>query len=275
MRGITEEIIVVRDVEKRPFLSIIIPARDEENRLPSALETIAEFLNGQPYNSEVLVVENGSSDDTTGVVKRFIADGIPPNANFSVRLLNSEPGKGAAVKLGMLSGRGDYLVICDTDLAVPIEEVTKFLPPALSSKNYAVAIASREIAGAVRHDEPAYRHLMGRVFNWLVRLLAVPGIQDTQCGFKSFSRDAVQRIFLLQTINGWSFDVEVLFIARRQGMPIVEIPVNWYYGDDSRVQPVQDTINMFIELMRIRANGRRGLYDRPAPATLTDELPAA
>lgn len=267
--------IVAGDGETRPFLSIIIPARNEAQRLPRALVQIAEFLNDQPYRAEILVVENGSTDDTSGVVDRFKAKSIDTGSNFTVDLLHSQPGKGAAVKLGMLRGQGDYLVICDTDLAVPIAEVSKFLPPALPAHDYAVAIASREVPGAVRHGEPAYRHLMGRVFNLLVRLLAVPGIQDTQCGFKSFSRAAAQQIFPLQTIDGWSFDVEVLYIAQRQKMPVVEIPVHWFYGEDSRVQPLRDTINMVSELLRIRANGRRGLYDLSSTSSVSDEVPAA
>lgn len=266
---------MARDAEQRQLLSIIIPARNEEHRLPPALAGIAAFLREQPYQSEVIVVENGSTDDTAGVTTRFAAEQVTADDPFTVRLLHSGPGKGAAVKEGMLAGSGDFLVICDTDLAVPIEEVSKFLPPALSAKNYGIAIASREVQGAVRHGEPAYRHVMGRVFNWLVRVLAVPGIHDTQCGFKAFSRDVAQRIFPLQSIEGWSFDVEVLFIARQLGIPIVEIPVHWYYGEDSRVSPVKDTISMVTELLRIRMNGRRGLYTVAPASPVTDELPAA
>ena len=272
---IVEDVILARDAEQQPLLSIIIPARNEEHRLPPALTRIAAYLRTQPYRSEVIVVENGSTDATSGITQRFIAEQVQADDPFTMRLLHSGPGKGAAVKKGMLAGQGEYLVICDTDLAVPIEEVAKFLPPALPAQNYGIAIASREVDGAVRHDEPAYRHVMGRVFNWLVRVLAVPGIHDTQCGFKAFSRDVAQRIFPLQSIDGWSFDVEVLFIARKLGIPIVEIPVHWYYGEDSRISPLRDTIKMFNELLRIRMNGRRGLYTVAPPPAVTDKLPAA
>lgn len=264
----------VSDNRRRPYLSIIVPARNEEMRLPPTLDRIAAYLRRQSFASEVIVIENGSSDNTELVVERFIAEEIADDDPFEARLLHSEPGKGAAVKKGMLAARGDYLVISDTDLAVPIEEVDKFLPPATPAQGYAIAIASREVPGAVRHGEPTYRHIMGRVFNMLVRWLAVPDIHDTQCGFKAFSYEAAHRVFPLQTIDGWGFDVEVLYIAQHQGLPIVEIPVNWYYGSDSRIRPMQDTVNMFRELMRIRANGRNGLYDSsPAPA-VTDEIPA-
>jgi dolichyl-phosphate beta-glucosyltransferase len=269
-----EELSYVTKYEQ-PFVSIIIPAFNEERRLPPTLTRVAGFLREQPYRSEVIVVENGSTDDTARVVERFIAEGVRPEDPFTLRLLQSPPGKGAAVKQGMLAGRGEFLVISDTDLAVPIEELNNFLPPAVTRKNYAITIASREVPGAVRHGEPAYRHLMGRVFNFLVRVLAVSDIHDTQCGFKCFSRQAAHQIFPLQTIDGWGFDVEVLYIAQRHGLPIVEVPVNWYYGEDSRVSPLRDTINMLNELLLIRRNGRRGLYDKLPAAPVADELSAA
>ncbi len=148
-------------------------------------------------------------------------------------------------------------------MAVPIEEITRLLPPELQADGYGIAVASRELPGSVRHDEPAYRHLMGRVFNLLVRWIAVPDISDTQCGFKCFSREAAQAVFPLQRIDGWGFDAELLFIAQRLGIRIDEVPVDWYYGDDSRIRPAQDTVNMLIDLINIRRNGRAGLYDQP------------
>ena len=261
--------------EARPFLSIIMPARNEERRLPPALQTIAAYLRQQSYRSEVLVVENGSTDNTSAVVEQFQRQALLPDDPFEVRLMHSEPGKGAAVRVGMLAGKGDYLVISDTDLAVPIEEVEKFLPPLLDADRYGMAIASREGPGAVRHGEPPYRHVMGRVFNFVVKMLAVSGIQDTQCGFKSFSRKTAQLVFPLQTISGWGFDVELLYIAQRHGVPIEEIPVTWHYGDDTKISPMRDTIEMVVELLRIRRNGRRGLYDPPKSPARADEVRVA
>ena len=256
-----------------PFLTIIIPAYNEEKRLPPTLVRIADFLRHQPYQAEVLVVENGSTDATTAVVERFIADHALRDESFEIRLLHSAKGKGNAVKHGVMAGRGDYLLITDTDLSVPIEETPRFLPPQLELSRNGIAIASREVKGSVRHNEPAYRHLMGRVFNWLVRRLAVPGIHDTQCGFKCFGREAAQLVFPLQRIDGWGFDVELLYIAQRHGLPIVEVPINWYYRDDSRVRPILDTVTMVAELMQIRRNGRQGLYDHTPP--LADKATAA
>ena len=213
------------------------------------------FAEAQDFPAEVLVVDNASTDRTSDIAREIAVE------HPSVSLLHQPiRGKGAAVRKGMFEGQGEYLFICDADLAMPIEHVSRFLPPVLS--DYDVAIASREAPGAVRYHEPWYRHLMGRVFNALVRVLAVPGIQDTQCGFKCFRREAARDIFSVQTIDGWAFDVEILHIARRRGYRIVEVPIDWYYGEGSRVSPLSDSWNMVREVLRIRRSGQAGLYDR-------------
>jgi dolichyl-phosphate beta-glucosyltransferase len=260
----------VSNGNSQPYLSIIIPAYNEEKRLPPALTRIADFLHSQPYRAEVLVVENGSTDRTSAVVEEFCAAHLRDEESFDVVLLHSAKGKGNAVKHGVMAACGEYLLVTDTDLAVPIEEAVRFLPPQLDPQRYAIAIASREIKGAVRHEEPAYRHFMGRVFNLLVRWMAVPGIHDTQCGFKCFSRAAAHLVFPLQRINGWGFDVELLAIAQHHGLGILEIPVHWYYGADSRVRPIHDTVTMVADLLQIRRNRRAGLYD-PMPPRI-DEM---
>ncbi|MBN1137340.1 MAG: glycosyltransferase family 2 protein [Anaerolineae bacterium] len=243
-------------MEKSELLvSIIIPAYNEEHRLHASLNRVAAFVQKQSYPIEVVVVDDGSQDATPAIAEQF-ASQYP----FISLLRVPHGGKGSAIRAGVNRGQGQYLVICDADLAVPIEELPKFLPPALDS--YDVAIASREVKGANRFNEPYYRHLMGRVYNLLVRLMAVPQIQDTQCGFKAFRRDAARELFALQTIDGWGIDVEVLFIAQRFGLKIVEVPVNWYYGKGSKVRPVQDTINMVRDLLRVRRNAGQGRYER-------------
>jgi dolichyl-phosphate beta-glucosyltransferase len=236
------------------FLSIIVPAFNEERRLPDSLPKIIHFVRQQAYPIEVIVVDDGSSDRTAEVVHQFQKD-----APFISLLPVEHGGKGHAVKAGMQQAKGDYLFLCDSDLSMPIDEVTKFLPPALDG--YDIAIASREIPGARRYGEPPYRHLMGRVFNLIVRLLAVPGVQDTQAGFKCFRRQAARQLFPLQTIKGWGFDVEVLFIARKRGLRIVEVPIHWYYMNRSRVRPVRDTYNMLHEVLKVRMNNWRGRYN--------------
>jgi len=241
--------------EDRPFLSIVVPAYNEEARLPASLQAIAEFVEQQPYHVEVIVVDNNSTDSTQAIAQELASE-----QPYIRVLFEKTQGKGAAVRTGMLAARGQYRFICDADLSMPIEEVQKFLPPQLSG--YDIAIASREAPGAVRYNEPWYRHLMGRVFNTIVRLFAVPGFQDTQCGFKMFRDDVAESVFPLQTMNGWSFDVEVLYAAQRRGYRIVEVPINWYYKDNTRIHPIRDSINMFAEVFKIRRNGLRGMYNR-------------
>jgi dolichyl-phosphate beta-glucosyltransferase len=239
--------------ESEPLASVIIPAWNEERRMPASLTRIVDFVQQQPFDIEVIVVDDGSIDSTAAIVEDFAQE-----HTFVQLIRNPHGGKGAAVKAGVTRAQGEYLVISDTDLSVPIDELVKFLPPALDG--YDVAIASREATGAERIDEPHYRHLMGRVYNYLVRLVAVPRIQDTQCGFKAFRREVARQIFPLQTIEGWGFDVEVLFIAQHLGYDIIEVPVTWYYGRESKIRPLHDTIGMVRDLWQVRQNGRRGLY---------------
>ena len=244
-------------MDQQPLLSLIIPAYNEGKRLPQTLPQIIDFVESQAYPIEVIIVNNNSSDDTRQIAAEFAG------RHAFIRALD-EPrqGKGAAVRTGMLAARGEYLFMADADLSMPISEVSKFLPPLLD--DYDVAMASREVEGAVRYDEPAYRHFMGRVFNLAVKLLAVPGFQDTQCGFKCFRRQVALDVLPFQSIDGWAFDVELLFIARRRGYKIVEVPISWYYRANSRISPISDAIDMLREVLRIRLNGRRGQYDRPA-----------
>ncbi len=240
-----------------PYLSIIIPAHNEEQRLPHTLEQVADFLSRQDFSSEIIVVENGSSDRTLALAQAY-AQRMP-----NLRVLHSaERGKGLAVKMGMLAARGRYRFFADADLSMPIAEVVRFIPPALPDVQ--VAIGSREAPGAVRYDEPSYRHVTGRVFNTIVRVLALPGLEDTQCGFKCFRGDIADEVFPLQTISGWTFDVEVLFIARRRGYHIAEVGIPWYFNADSKVRVTRDASRMFLDLINIRLNAWAGRYERRA-----------
>jgi dolichyl-phosphate beta-glucosyltransferase len=240
------------------FLSIIIPAHNEEQRLLYTLEQVVRFLEVQPYSSEILVVENASQDRTYEIACDFAADYRGP---VKVHVLQeARIGKGMAVKLGMLSASGDYRFMCDADLSMPIEQLNRFLPPI--QKNVDIAIASREAPGAVRYNEPVYRHLVGRIFNTLIRLLALPGLQDTQCGFKCFRASVAEDLFRHQTLAGWSFDVEVLYIAQMRGYRIAELPVPWYYHSNSKISVLRDSLQMALDLLVIRSNGRQGVYDQ-------------
>lgn len=235
------------------FFSLIIPAHNEEHRLPATLKIADAYLAKQAYTSEILVVENGSQDFTAVVTEAF-ADDHP-----RVRLIReSRRGKGLAVRRGMLAAAGEYRFICDADLSMPIEEVAKFLPPQLAG--YDVAIGSREVPGARRYNEPAYRHLMGRVFSALVKVFAVPDFEDTQCGFKCFHGPAAADIFGVQVLDGMSFDVEALYIACKRGYRLVEVPIDWYYMSESRVRVVEDSVRMLSDILTIHTNWRRGKY---------------
>ncbi len=236
-----------------PFLSLVIPAYNEADRLPETLRQVADFARSQPHSLEVLVVDNASSDATAALVRNATAE-IP-----LLRLL-TEPqrGKGAAVRTGALAATGEYVFFADADLSMPLAEVMNFLPPVLVGAD--LAVGSREAPGAVRYDEPVLRHLMGRAFNLLVRWTLLPGIHDTQCGFKCFTRRAAQELFLAQTLADWTFDVELLFLARRRGYRIAEVPVHWRYRANSRVHPLRDSVRMLRGLWRVRWNGWRGVY---------------
>jgi len=236
------------------FLSIIIPAHNEENRLPNTLEQVFHFLEKQSFTSEVIIVENGSGDNTLKIAQAFAQQ----HNNFHV--IQSERGKGTAVQRGMLEAKGEYLFMCDADLSMPVDEIVKFIPPAL--EGFDIVIASREAKGAIRYNEPPYRHLGGRGINFLIQLLILPGLNDTQCGFKCFSAEVVQDLFQHQTLHGWSFDIELLHIARRRKYRITEIPIHWYHFADSKVSALRDAIRMIQDIFRIHVNTWRGIYDQ-------------
>lgn len=242
--------------DTRPLLSLVIPAYNEAapDRLPRSIQLITEFVAKQDFETEVVIVNNNSNDGTLAVANEAAA-------RYPYIRVITEPiqGKGAAVKTGMLQARGQYLFICDADLSMPIEEAVKFIPPQLT--NFDIAIASRELPDSKRVDEPQFRHIIGRLFNWGVRILAVRGLQDTQCGFKCFRREVAEVLFPLQTINGWTFDVELLFIAQRRGYKIVEVPITWIYKEQSKVKPFHDLYKVILEIIHIRRNAWQGRYN--------------
>jgi dolichyl-phosphate beta-glucosyltransferase len=237
-----------------PLISLIIPAYNEENRLPRALELVFTFLEKQEHRFEVLVVENGSTDRTLEIANAFAVN--KPNL---LVIHEESKGKGIAVKRGVLAARGAYRFICDTDLSMPIEEILKFFPPQL--EDFDVAIGSREAHGSVRYNEPSYRHWGGRMVNLLIRMLILPGFQDTQCGFKCFRAETTLELFEQQTLMGWSFDIELLYLARKKKLRIREVPINWYFDADSKVSAVRDALKMISDIFRIHLNSILGRYD--------------
>jgi glycosyltransferase involved in cell wall biosynthesis len=248
---VSEQTAAARDV------SIVVPAYNEESRIGATLDDLAGFLARQRWSWEVRVVDDGSADGTCRIVEEH--QRRQPNI-----VLQREPhrGKGGAVKAGLLAATARYRFICDADLSMPVSELPRFLPPRLI--DFDVAIGSREGAGARRVGEPMIRHVAGRIFNYVVQRLSVPGINDTQCGFKMFTGAAADAIFPHVTVDGWAFDIEVLSIARARGLRIVEVPIEWHYRRASQLNLIRDGVSMLRQLLEIRARARRGAYDRRA-----------
>lgn len=235
-----------------PFLSVIVPAYNEASRIEGTLEQIEAYLQSRPFTAEVLVVDDGSLDDTARRVEEMARH------NGRIHLLRTpHRGKGHAVKSGMAAARGELRFFCDADLSMPIAELDRFLEPSLSQ--YDIVIGSREAPGAHRVGEPRLRHCLGRAYNLLARLL-VRGIRDTQCGFKLFRGPAAEQLFPLQRLDGFGFDVEVLFLAQRRRFRIKELGVDWYYMPQSKVRPLRDSLRVFRETLQVWLNHRRGLY---------------
>ena len=228
-----------------PFLSVVIPTYNEELRIAETLAKVTEYLAAQNYEWEVVVADDGSTDNTAQLVGQVIVE------HPSVRILRlRHGGKGWAMKNGMLTAEGQYRLLCDADLSVPIQQVERLLPP--TGPDSDIVLGSREAPGAKRYDEPVRRHFMGRLFNLFVRKLAVSGLADSQCGFKCFRGEAAQDLFPRLTIDGFAFDVELLHLARKLGRSYSEVGVDWYYRSQSKVRPVQDSLTMTVDLLKIR-----------------------
>lgn len=236
-----------------PRYSVVIPAYNEAGRLPRTLELVNIFLRSGQWPHEILVVDDGSQDRTAEVVRAFAA--VHPE----VRLLQQprNRGKGAAIQAGVAATRGELVLFSDADLSTPIEELPR-LEAALAD-GAAVAIASRAVAGArIEEHQPFYREWMGKSFNRMVQWLVLPGLHDTQCGFKLFRGEAARALFPQLTIPGFGFDVEVLYVARRQGLVIREVPVAWRNSRQSKVSPLRDAWRMLGDLFRILWRHRSG-----------------
>ena len=227
------------------FLSIVIPAFSEEKRIIPTLEVILRYLNDQPYTWEVLVVDDGSPDETFSVVNEWATN----KQGIRVETIPHE-GKGWAVRHGMLQAVGAYRFMCDADLSMPIDHLAVFLEQITSG--YDVVIGSREIEGAQRFDEPLSRHVNGRIFNFVVRVLLGASFFDTQCGFKCFRGDVADQLFSRQRIRGFGFDAEILYMALRLNMKILELPIDWYHNTDSKVKPWADGFAMLRDMIRIK-----------------------
>jgi dolichyl-phosphate beta-glucosyltransferase len=227
------------------YLSVIIPAYNEEKRIGETLVKINDFLKKQDYSSEILVVDDGSTDKTVQVSEALNID--------ILRLVKNEKnmGKGAATRNGIMNAKGDLMLFSDADLSTPIEEVIDLID---SIKHGAdVAIGSRALPESeIIIHQPWYREMMGRVFNLFVKALCLKGIQDSQCGFKLFKAEVAQKVFNEQRLTGFAFDVEILMLTRRSGWTIDEVPVKWYNSPATRVSPIKDALKMFTDLLKLR-----------------------
>lgn len=242
----------------QPAFSIVIPAYNEALRLPASLEHLRAYVASRPTPTEVIVVDDGSGDATAALVERHMARWP------ELRLLR-EPhrGKGGAIHAGVLAARGAYIALADADFSMPAEEFDRFGVAALGE--YDVAIASRTAPGATRSGEPPNRRIIGAIFSLVVRALLVPGIQDTQCGFKCLRREAALDFCAHQTIEGWCFDVELLHIARLRGYRVREVPIAWHFVPGSRVHPLRDAASVLRDLLVIRLRSWRGRYGGRQP----------
>src|SRR3990167_8470652 len=231
------------------MISIIIPAFNEEKRIGASLEKLASFLKTRKEDFEILIVDDASTDNTGKVVETF----KPKTPNLRVLRLEKSPyaGKGLAVNRGTLAAKGSIVIFTDADFSTPIGEIDKLLEKIKSG--YDIAIGSRALdRSLVKKRQSPLRELMGRVFNVLVRLLVVPGIVDTQCGFKAFDMAACKILFENERIFDFGFDVELLFLARKRGLKIAEVPVYCHNDPASRVHPIKDAFSMFLDLLKIR-----------------------
>ena len=236
-------------------LSVIIPAYNEERRLPGTLRCVVEYLSAQSYRSEINVVDDGSSDSTAEAAREF--DSSIPLYLFR-HPDGANHGKGASVKRGMLEATGEYRLFMDADNSTTVDQVQGLWPHL--ERGCDVAIGSRVIGGAkVATHQPWYRELAGRSGNWVIRAFAVPGIMDTQVGFKMFTRRSAETVFPRLTIDRWGFDVEVLAIARLHGFRVCELPVRWNNSPGSKVG-MSAYVEVLTEVLRIRRNLRAGIY---------------
>ncbi len=249
----------------KPYLSVVIPSYNEMKNLSrGVLDEVLSYLTQQDYEWEIILTDDGSTDGTTAELHTF----AKKDQRITV-VENVHAGKAPTVTRGMLAAKGVWRLFTDFDQSTPIAEVEKLLT--FTKKGYSVIIGSREMVGARRDEEPWYRRLMGRGFNLIVQIFAVPGILDTQCGFKLFSDKATKSLFNKLYIYGakkerkdaytGAFDVELLYLANKLEFKIQEVPITWYHNETERVSPIKDSLRMFIDILRMRFARIRGKYD--------------
>lgn len=251
-----------------PVFTIIIPAYNESARLGTSLDRVLHFVKQQQWDAEIIVVNDGSSDDTADIVRQRA------ELNPILRLLENPGncGKGYSVRHGVLNARGTFILFTDADLSSPIEEALK-LVQALD-RGFDIAIGSRWVQKELQTQRQSLgRQILGRVFNLFLRVLLRLDFKDTQCGFKAFRRNAARVIFPLQRIEGWGFDPEILFLARKFGFSVAEVPVVWGHDERTRIHPIADGSRMLLEMARIRWYSMTGEYDRRLRRSASTAIP--
>jgi len=245
-----------------PWISIVVPAFNEEVRLKRSLDKLDNYLRSRKVSCEIVVVDDGSSDRTAEIARNY---GGNCAEHCSVRVLSNEQnrGKGYSVRRGMLSSKGEYALLTDADLSSPIEEMPK-LEECVTGGSYDIAIGSRDVPGSnIEIHQSWLRENAGRVFNRIVRFATGLPYWDTQCGFKLFRMDVCRKIFEKQRLERFAFDVELLYIAQKWGLRTAEVPVRWSHADGSKVRLFPDAPLTGLDLVRIRWSDMRGLYDSP------------
>jgi glycosyltransferase involved in cell wall biosynthesis len=238
--------------------SLVIPAFNESSRIRPTLDEILRYIGERKWDAEILVVDDGSRDDTAEIVREYA------RAHSQIQLVQNpgNRGKGYSVRNGMLHARGDICLFTDADLSSPIAEAQKLFDAIQQGAD--IAIGSRWLRAELQTErQPFYRQAFGRIFNILLRLVLGLRFKDTQCGFKAFRRETAQRIFPLQRIERWGFDPEILFLARRMNLKVSEVPVVWAHSEGTRLHPFRDGLRMFGDVMRIRWNALTGAYTDP------------
>ena len=232
------------------MLSVVIPCYNEEQRLPRTVEQVERYLAGKHLDHEVILVDDGSADGTRQVME----SAAEQHPTVRIEVLPHNRGKGRALAVGVEAAKGDEILVTDADLSTPIEELDK-LQAALSN-GAGVAIASRAVRGSrVEISQPIYRVLMGKAFNLIVQAVLLPGIWDTQCGFKLFRGDVAHRVFENLVTDGFAYDPEVLYRARKQGVKIAEVPVVWRNSAPTKVSPIRSSLDMLKHVIRLRLRG--------------------
>jgi dolichyl-phosphate beta-glucosyltransferase len=237
-----------------PFLSVVIPAYNEETRISATLSAVLDYLRAQKYTWEIVVVDDGSVDATSA----FVNSVVDTDDRVCLERI-PHGGKGWAVRHGMLAATGELRFMCDADLAMPIPQISRFIDQ--MSEGYDLVIGSREGTGSRRYDESASRHFRGRIFNMVVRLLAVRRFQDTQCGFKCFRSTAAEGLFASQRTTGFGFDVELLYLASKRDLRVLEMPIEWHHQEESTVRFV-DAFLMLRDVIMVRLRDVRGDYGK-------------